>query len=162
MNLWTPHSGPGHPRMSLGMQLSPSHMQAGGLMWRCGRVLGLDLQSVRVWPRPHGKGYLLATLNSSSRPSGAHTAMAPWTWGCSSQPLPLAWGRVSSSWLLLCYSSIVLILLTLQCIHCPRPELWHSWRHSSFLSLLSGVTLFCLLSENHCILQSVLFSGCLG
>ena len=37
------------------MQLSPSHMQAGGLMWRCGRVLGLDLQSVRVWPRPHGK-----------------------------------------------------------------------------------------------------------
>ena len=32
------------------------------------------------------------TWNSSSRPSGAHAATAPWMWGCSSQQPPLALG----------------------------------------------------------------------
>ena len=50
---------------------------------------------------PHRCPSWLSRWDSSSRPSCTHAATAPWTWGCSSLPPPLAlglgaWG--SSSW----------------------------------------------------------------
>ena len=42
------------------------------------------------WVSPHRHPFWPSTWNSSSRPSWAHAATAPWRWGCSSRLRPLA------------------------------------------------------------------------
>ena len=66
------------------------------LPWAWGISSRLLQQSTAIAPylgwgvSPHRHPSWPSTWDSSSRPSCAHAAMAPWTWGWSCQPLPLA------------------------------------------------------------------------
>ena len=68
------------------------------LPWAWGISSRLLQQSTAIAPylgrglSPHHHPSWSSTWDSSSRPSCAHTATAPWTWGWSSQPPPLASG----------------------------------------------------------------------
>ena len=68
------------------------------LPWAWGIASQLLQQSAAVAPylgggvSPHCRPSWPSTWDSSSRPSCAHAATAPWTWGCSSRPAPLASG----------------------------------------------------------------------
>ena len=66
------------------------------LPWAWGISSWLVQQSAGIAPylwrgvSPHCRPSWPSTWDSSSRPSCAHAAMAPWTWGWSSWPPPLA------------------------------------------------------------------------
>ena len=111
------------------------------LTWAWGISSQLLQQSTATAPdpgwglSPHHRPSWPSTWDGSSRPSCTHAATAPWTWGCSSQPPPVAlgvgllfpvdtpdlrrgvaalgrrpWPRTqgSSSWLFLCCRSLAL------------------------------------------------------
>ena len=67
------------------------------LPWTWGISSRLLQQSVAAAPylgwgmSPHCRPSRTWTRTSSSRPSSARTATAPWTWGCSSRLLPPVW-----------------------------------------------------------------------
>ena len=61
------------------------------------------------------------TWTSSCRPSGAHAATAPWTWGCSSRPPPLALGVGSPSRLPPLTSDVGSSSQLCSSCHCSRP-----------------------------------------
>ena len=69
---------------------------------------------------PHWRSFWPSRWDRSSRPSCACTATAPWTWGCSSQPPPLA----SGMGLLLQAATPGLRCGLAPPIHHPWPQAW--------------------------------------